>query len=337
MLRKFTLLVVSLLLGIVLLTSCEKNIDPITSPVSSGEIAKEMNESKINLIGTWQYGGREVGAGYNHLYMFNDDGTYKFQHSQYDGESREIENSGNWSVENNKLRLEVKKRIIVEGGQLEDSNGSVSSQKEIVGGRNKDVEINPAEVVEYNITNYDEIYGTVLINGEKYWSLKQQYYNTNSSDNKTSIDNLKSNGYEIIENQCFDVNFESFGKVRFISATKKDEFDLPKLYFYLTDSKGDVINELPKYGEGAGVFFELKAVAFDDLNKDGLKDIVILSDYILGHGENAADPFKAAVVYFQRDKTFVNLPDIDEKINSTKNNNNINQVKTFAGGISVKF
>lgn len=138
-------------------------------------VSETANNVKEELCGTWQYGSRSVGAGYNHLYTFDKDGSYEFEYSQYDGENREKGHSGEWDVRGNMLILTVKKKTVLEGGALQESSGSVLSEKEIVGGKLKEVLVEPVEKLEYVISGYDEINGSVKIGNQEFWNMDISY------------------------------------------------------------------------------------------------------------------------------------------------------------------
>lgn len=327
--NKGLFLIVIVLICLLSIVSCSQvNKIKHNLPDKSSEPRYGIEEK---LYGIWQYGSREIGAGYNHIYIFNEDGTYKFQYSQYDGESREKGHSGEWKVLEDKIHLTVKNKTILEGGILSEASGSVSSEKEIVGGEIKEIYLSPPEKLEYTISDYNDENGTVKIDGEEFWSLDPKYYDNDYSvsNKRIKMDDLLEDGLEVIEEQSDEIELSYFGKVRFISGYKDDQSGIPKAYFYLVDKEGYVKYSFPEFYGNNWVFLEIDEIAFYDINKDGLKDIIIISEYILGHGEKAAEPFKIAGVYFQYKNSFVNMEDIDKYINDTQNNNSVDDVVKF--------
>ncbi|ADM72359.2 hypothetical protein PPE_04600 [Paenibacillus polymyxa E681] len=139
---------------------------------------------------------------------------------------------------------------------------------------------------------------------------------------------LNTDQYEIEESQSFQTTFEGFGKVRFVSTqAKKDE--IPKNYFFLLDDRERVVYSFPDlYGNEWWYADEgIEAVAFKDLNKDGLKDIIIIAYYETGSGPDGAKPFPIADIYFQKkNKTFTTIPALDETLNDKGHNQTINDV-----------
>lgn len=157
----------------------------------------------------------------------------------------------------------------------------------------------------------------------------------NTSTNTENINVLIKNGLKIFEDQSFSTRFENFGEVRFISGGI--ESDNPfELRLYLTNKNGDIIYSLSNfYGNQWPMLVELSAVGFKDVNKDGLKDIVIIAYYMTGVGEHGADEFPVAGIYFQKEKEFVDIPEIDEQINEKDRNENIDAVVKYINSIDL--
>ncbi|MCP3806885.1 DUF4163 domain-containing protein [Paenibacillus sp. Lou8.1] len=139
---------------------------------------------------------------------------------------------------------------------------------------------------------------------------------------------LDTDQYEIEESQSFQTTLEGFGKVRFVSTqAKKDE--IPKNYFFLLDDRERVIYSFPDlYGNEWWYADEgVEAVAFKDVNKDGLKDVIIIAYYETGSGPDGAKPFPIADIYFQKkNKTFTTIPTLDEALNDQGHNQTIKDV-----------
>lgn len=148
------------------------------------------------------------------------------------------------------------------------------------------------------------------------------------SNTKENLSKLKKNGFEIIPDQSFWTKLEGFGRVKFISGYTMD-MGTPILNFYLVDSNENIIYKLSNFYGNMWIFDEIKAISFRDVNKDGLKDIIVIADYILGHGENAATPFPVAGIYFQKDKNFIDFAKLDESIYDSKNSGSIDKVLKF--------
>lgn len=170
-------------------------------------------------------------------------------------------------------------------------------------------------------------------NEKKPNSLEKNENNLTSSVYKEkNLNDLQKNGLEIIENQSFWVELEKWGRVKFISAQYPDGGTF-KLRFYLVNDRGKILYSLPDFpGNKFWFFFELRAISFKDVNKDGLTDVIVIANYTSGAGQEGAIPFPVASIYFQKDKEFVNISDLDEKINDAQKNEDINMVLKFVEG-----
>jgi hypothetical protein len=145
---------------------------------------------------------------------------------------------------------------------------------------------------------------------------------------------LDTNQYEIEESQSFRTTFEGFGKVRFVSSYGYPE-GLRKYFFFLLDDQGHIVYSFPKfYGNNEWVarYGGVEAVAFKDVNKDGLKDVIIIASVDNGiHGPGRVDEFPIAGIYFQKkNKTFTTLPSLDQVINDQGHNQTIKAVIQYA-------
>ncbi|WP_234122795.1 hypothetical protein [Clostridium hydrogenum] len=132
-------------------------------------------------------------------------------------------------------------------------------------------------------------------------------------------------GFSIIKNQSFMVNLNSWGNVRFVSAKLLGGNHVPTL-FYLTDKDGDFIYdftaELP-------YSVDVAAVSFQDLNKDGLKDIIIIcrDAYHVPAGTTGKP---IADVYFQKsDGSFECDTKLNQELNESGNNNDIKTIVNY--------
>ncbi|WP_025716666.1 hypothetical protein [Paenibacillus sp. 1-18] len=141
---------------------------------------------------------------------------------------------------------------------------------------------------------------------------------------------LDTNQYEIEESQSFQTTFEGFGKVQFVSTYGYTD-GFRKYFFFLLNKQGHILYSFPKfYGNNEWVAFYggVKAVAFKDVNNDGLKDVIIIANVDSGiGGPDRIDPFPIADIYFQnKNKTFTTLPALDQAINDKGHNQTIKDV-----------
>jgi len=138
--------------------------------------------------------------------------------------------------------------------------------------------------------------------------------------------NLKDiEGFSPIENQSFMVDLNSWGKVKFVSGKLTGGNHIPAV-FYLTDENGDI---LYNFQATLPYMVDVKAVSFEDVRKDGLKDIIIIVDD--GYAGQGNAPL--ATVYFQKaDGSFANDLKLDQEINDSKNNKDVKTVKSYLAG-----
>ncbi|OAZ50753.1 DUF4163 domain-containing protein [Paenibacillus polymyxa] len=144
---------------------------------------------------------------------------------------------------------------------------------------------------------------------------------------------LDTDQYEIEESQSFQTTLEGFGKVRFVSTYGYPE-GLRKFFFFLLDDQGHILYPFPDfYGnrEWVARYGGVEAVAFKDVNKDGLKDVIIIADVDNGiHGPGRIDEFPIADIYFQKkNKTFTTIPALDEALNDQGHNQTIKDVVQY--------
>ncbi|MGQ4680376.1 DUF4163 domain-containing protein [Paenibacillus polymyxa] len=144
---------------------------------------------------------------------------------------------------------------------------------------------------------------------------------------------LDTDQYEIEESQSFQTTIEGFGKVRFVSTYGYPE-GFRKFFFFLLDDQGHILYPFPNfYGnrEWVARYGGVEAVAFKDVNKDGLKDVIIIADVDNGiHGPGRVDEFPIADIYFQKkNKTFTTLPALDETLNDQGHNQTIQDVVQY--------
>lgn len=156
---------------------------------------------------------------------------------------------------------------------------------------------------------------------------KSQIYKDKSMDGTFqfipyNLNDMK--GFSLFKDQSFTVDLNSWGNVRFVSGKVIGGNHIPTL-FYLTDKDGDILYD---FAPELPYSVDVKAVSFQDVNKDGLKDIIIIVadayHVTTGTGESIA------TVYFQKaDGSFNNDPKLDQEINASKNNKTVKTVTDY--------
>lgn len=147
--------------------------------------------------------------------------------------------------------------------------------------------------------------------------------NTEETEVVTSGDNEYIDNHMVMQEQSFDVELDSWGKVRFVSCRPNKADDFEDAYFYIVEDN-KVIYTLPYYYNSNirsnGVFADVTAVAFRDINEDGTDDIIIIITYNTGAGPQGMLPFSEARLFIADDKKFT----LDRKLTDTINEGNAN-------------
>lgn len=160
-------------------------------------------------------------------------------------------------------------------------------------------------------------------NTESKNDVNSEMENTKETEVVTSGDNEYNDNHIVMQEQSFDVELDSWGKVRFVSCrpNKADEFE--DAYFYIVEDN-KVIYTLPYYYSSNirsnGVFADVTAVAFRDINEDSTDDIIIIITYNTGAGPQGMLPFSEARLFIADDKKFT----LDRKLTDAINEGNVN-------------
>ena len=122
----------------------------------------------------------------------------------------------------------------------------------------------------------------------------------------------------IIQDQSFSVDLNEWGNVEFVSYKPVRGVDLKDVSFYLVKDN-QVIYEFPYYCEENnsyfGLFYNVEAVGFRDLNNDGKDDIIIIISYIPpGAGPEGAVPRSHARIFLAENKGFYVAEDMMDEI-----------------------
>ena len=131
-----------------------------------------------------------------------------------------------------------------------------------------------------------------------------------------------------IADQSFPASFKYFENVEF--ATFSDyKNSPPSVNFYLMRDSMTVYRFPDHYGNENWAFEDIIAVSFKDLNDDGLKDIIIMANYITGVGPSGMEPFKVIDVYFQFENGFQKNSLISENLNNEDNFELLKTIKSI--------
>lgn len=146
---------------------------------------------------------------------------------------------------------------------------------------------------------------------------------------------VEPNGYKVIEDHVFPVLLESFGEeeVTFLPIMEEEYHRLAVL---ITDSSGNVLfktNQLEtnyRYLEQLEQPTKsLEAVSFQDLNRDGLTDIILITSCENDSGDYAGRSYKVGDVLFQRDGQFYRDWRVADKINRFSMNKSADFIASY--------
>lgn len=136
------------------------------------------------------------------------------------------------------------------------------------------------------------------------------------SDNK--VGNLDEN--RIISDQSLQTELDDWRDVRFVSYSPKEDSDFEDVSFYLMkDNK--VVYSFPYYGENnktdqyAGLFDSVESVAFQDVNGDNLRDVIVIINYITGAGPQGMEPRPKVRIFLADKKDFVLAKEMTDDVN----------------------
>lgn len=167
-------------------------------------------------------------------------------------------------------------------------------------------------------------------------------YKNNSQDIKDEVQNLKDNSINLhldgtykfkpynlndlnkftpLKDQSFIVDLNSWGKVRFVSG-KLDSGKHILTVCFLTNIDRDILYD---FGSSFPYDVDIKTISFKDVNKDKLKDLIIITD---------CEELRAYVYFQKPDGSFYDDGELDKEINDSGNNKNI---KTVIGYLLKKF
>lgn len=152
-------------------------------------------------------------------------------------------------------------------------------------------------------------------------------YNKDKSLNGTFLFrpyNLKDvDGFNPFKDQSFTVDLNSWGNVKFVSGKILGGSHIPTVA-YLTNKDNDILYDFTWAIPNNVDFF---AVSFQDVNKDGLKDIIII------YGVDDDISSSTAKIFTQNTDGVFDVDEMTQEINDSGNNKDI---KTIMDYISKK-
>lgn len=155
---------------------------------------------------------------------------------------------------------------------------------------------------------------------------------------------IAEQGFDLMEEHSFPVQLESFSEeeLTFLPALEESYH---RLAIFLADAGGNIVYKYNNFEANycfRGVLEQpiksLAAVAFADVNEDGLTDVVLISRCINETGDYAGKPYKVGDVLFQKEGGFYRDWRVSDKINRFGMNKSANCIISFVrDGQSAEF
>lgn len=158
-----------------------------------------------------------------------------------------------------------------------------------------------------------------------------------------SVSDIEENGFRVIEEQSFPIILESFGEEEVTFLPVMDD-EYSRMAVLIADSEGNILyktNRLEtnnrRLGELKQPTKDIAAVSFQDLNGDGLTDIILITDCENETGEYEGRIYKTGDVLFQGQGDFYRDWRISDKINRFSMNKSVDFIVSYVrDGISVE-
>ena len=149
-------------------------------------------------------------------------------------------------------------------------------------------------------------------------------------------------GFTVIEDQIFAIETECFGNVWLVPAMEEQYH---RLALFLVDEDGNVVYRTEQLAANSWNIGSLEqpirgiaAVAFQDLNRDGRTDIVLIVECRNKIGAYAGKSYQVGDVLFQSDEGFYRDYRIADKINRFGMNKSADSIIAYArDGYSTEF
>lgn len=150
-----------------------------------------------------------------------------------------------------------------------------------------------------------------------------------------NAEDVPEQGFYAIEDQSFPVLLESFGEEEVIFLPIMDR-KYHRLALLITDSSGEILyktNQLETnncyLGEMKQPTRDLAAVSFQDVDRDGLTDIILITNCVNDVGEYAGKTYKVGDVLFQSESGFYRDWRVSDKINRFSMNKSIDFIVSY--------
>ncbi len=158
----------------------------------------------------------------------------------------------------------------------------------------------------------------------------------------TDRSDIEENGFRIVKDQIFPMETKCFGRVEFIPAIEERYH---RLVFFFADEDGavaDYTDQMEANVRNTGALKQpvkgISAVGFQDLNGDGLTDIVFIARCVNKEGAYADREYRIGDILFQNEAGFYRDYRISDKINRFGMNRSVESIIAFVrDGQSTEF
>jgi hypothetical protein len=117
-----------------------------------------------------------------------------------------------------------------------------------------------------------------------------------------------------MKSQTFPIDFEPFAGSCFVTTYDPEYPDPPMVSHYSIFKNGSKIFDFPEQFNNATFGCWVDAVAFQDLNQDNLKDVIVV-----GKCSTKAVPYNENTVYINTGKIFVTRQDGNDRLGDFTN------------------
>ena len=240
----------------------------------------DIRDKKALIIGTW-HDNSWIPPGYGWRYHFYEDGSYLLENAA-GGVTRELSETGTWSISENTVVLSISSKTAVEGGEEIEtllSNGHI--QRSLVNGMIKVFETAPPAKEEYLINNpfqateENSEKRTMFANGKKFWKVHD---NPNAYSNKGHFNDGDAYRLTTDERTKLIGTWHSWHMI----PSQYDE----RYHFY---DDGTYILEYSNYDSENRVLSESGEWNLDN----GILSLIVHGKVIIEGGEKTAEPLLA--------------------------------------------
>lgn len=114
----------------------------------------------------------------------------------------------------------------------------------------------------------------------------------------TTLDELKKNGFTIIEEQHYTRSFEKLGRLQVVPGTFHiSEYDI--FMIYLVNEQGDIVWSFQPMGSYDNLY-TLRGIVGKDVDGDGMKDLIVLARYTYEGPDGELLIQSKCSIYYQR-------------------------------------